>query len=299
MGNLVGRQLAVERRKWPDRPHYRFNDATVLGEDEHGTWLAVPPQPAYLGTEVAFVAQTWAALLIPHNDCWWAAFLLGTGAFDIYVDIGTTPQWEEDRVWMFDLDLDVVRWADRGPEIVDREEFEANAEAYAYPASLMSDATAAADRVFVAMLRGDGPFGSAAAQWTERVSQLADATWLHGSPLRLELLRAGSTITRDPNIARVFSHKPSLVARDDFKRLTHNGTEPGYLYQVVDVSENDVYPHPTSTMDDGIEWLTTRELRLTLLGQTSPIPLEVLTDNAERALRGRLAARSSVEPTDD
>ena len=37
--------------------------------------------------------------------------------------------------------------------------------------------------------------------------------WYHGSPLQLKRLRAGSTITQDRDLARVFSHKPSLVSQ--------------------------------------------------------------------------------------
>lgn len=292
MGIVVGSRVAVERLKWPDRPHYRFNEATVIGEDEHGTWLAVPPQPAYVASEVAFIAQSWAALLIPRTGCWWAAFLLGDGAFDIYVDIGTTPEWDDERVWMFDLDLDVVRWMDRGVEIVDRDEFVTNAAAYAYPDALVDEACRAADGVLDAMRRREGPFGPGADRWIAHVSGIASATWFHGSPLKLDVVRAGCTITRDPNVARVFSHKPSLVARDEFKRLSHNGTGPGYLYRVEDVGNDDIYAHPTSTMDAGIEWLTKRDLALTLITETKPIGIELLRAENEAELRVLAKRRS-------
>ena len=39
--------------------------------------------------------------------------------------------------------------------------------------------------------------------------------WFHGSPLRLETLTTGSTITPLRDLARVFSHKPALVSLDD------------------------------------------------------------------------------------
>jgi len=32
--------------------------------------------------------------------------------------------------------------------------------------------------------------------------------WYHGSPLKLDVLRAGSTMTQWRDLARVFSHKP-------------------------------------------------------------------------------------------
>ncbi len=110
--------------------------------------------------------------------------------------------------------------------------------------------------------------------------------WFHGSPLRLTTLRAGSTITGEQALARVFSHKPQVVSLDGEAgglRLQHNGSLPGYLYAVEDVLPGDVKPHPNSSMPDGLEWLTLRELPLRLLSQTSPQPGELLSqDDIER-----------------
>ena len=40
------------------------------------------------------------------------------------------------------------------------------------------------------------------------------APWYHGSPLALAELLADSTITRDHDLERVFSHKPTIVSQD-------------------------------------------------------------------------------------
>jgi hypothetical protein len=87
--------------------------------------------------------------------------------------------------------------------------------------------------------------------------------WYHGSPYRLEVLRAGSTVTQTRELAEVFSHKPVLVSIEDDGTIRHNGSLPGYLYVVAEpVGPEDVYPHPRTTMGPGFEWLTTRELSL-------------------------------------
>ena len=109
-------------------------------------------------------------------------------------------------------------------------------------------------------------------------------TWFHGSPLRLDVLRTGSTITRDREVARIFSHKPSLVAHDENGRAFHNGTRPGFLYAVEGVSDDDVYPHPRTTMAPGVEWLTRRELALTFLEETCPYEDERLDPEEEESL---------------
>jgi hypothetical protein len=114
--------------------------------------------------------------------------------------------------------------------------------------------------------------------------------WFHGSPLRLAVLTAGSTITPVYDLARVFSHKPSLVSIDEVGgelRLEHNGLQAGWLYRVLDVREEDVHPHPTSSMPEGLEWLTCRDLALELIGAVEIRPEEFLSDETVMRLKKR------------
>jgi len=114
-------------------------------------------------------------------------------------------------------------------------------------------------------------------------------TWYHGSPLKLTTLHEGSTITQKRELARIFSHKPTLVSVSDNGQIKHNGTMPGYLYTVTDeIQLKDVVPHPRTTMAPGDEWLTTRELRLRLLCSTKPAPEEQLTDEEWAVLQKQL-----------
>jgi hypothetical protein len=115
-----------------------------------------------------------------------------------------------------------------------------------------------------------------------------DATrpWYHGSPLKLTVLRAGSTMTQWRSLARAFSHKPAILMISDDRQIRHTGTLPGYLYEIAEpVAAADVVPHPRTTMEGGDEWLTTRNLRLTLIGETQVNPAEVLTDAEVARLR--------------
>ena len=117
-------------------------------------------------------------------------------------------------------------------------------------------------------------------------------TWYHGSPLQLTTLHAGSTITRSRDLARVFSHKPPIVSIGDDGAIQHTGTRPGYLYRVDEpLGPDDVYPHPRTTMQPGLEWLTRRELRLTLIGPTEVRKEELLTEEQIAALRLALDAQ--------
>ncbi|MBT3275413.1 MAG: hypothetical protein HN368_19820 [Spirochaetales bacterium] len=99
-------------------------------------------------------------------------------------------------------------------------------------------------------------------------------TWYHGSPEVLEFLMVGSTITQDKEIARVFSHKPPIVSTwmDNRQKriIKHSGKQCGYLYRIAGkVNPEDIYPHPRTTMEPGMEWLTRRELQVELLTTTN------------------------------
>jgi hypothetical protein len=103
--------------------------------------------------------------------------------------------------------------------------------------------------------------------------------WFHGSPIILDELLEGSTITHDMEIARLFSHKPSLVANDEHGAFLHNGILNGYLYIIDEpVSPDDVYPHPNTTMEPGVEWLIRRPLKVRKISETKPDPTELLSD---------------------
>ncbi len=91
--------------------------------------------------------------------------------------------------------------------------------------------------------------------------------WYHGSDKRFEILKEGSTITQWKELAEAFSHQPSALGYDDKGVIVHNGTEKGYLYIIderIEVGE-DVYQHPTTTMDLNAEFLTKRPLRVRLV----------------------------------
>jgi hypothetical protein len=104
--------------------------------------------------------------------------------------------------------------------------------------------------------------------------------WYHGSPCQLKTLLPGSTVTRDRHLAEVFSHKPTIVSISDDGTIQHNGTMPGLLYRIAEeIRPGDVYPHPNSSMEAGKEWLTSRELRLALIGPVEIVEEERLTED--------------------
>ena len=103
-------------------------------------------------------------------------------------------------------------------------------------------------------------------------------TWYHGSQQELTKLRIGSSITQNRNVAKAFSHKPSLLTQSEGGTVKHDGVTPGYLYTIVDeIGPDDVRPHPHPVNATRWEWLTNRELRLELIEQTIVTDEERLT----------------------
>ncbi len=91
--------------------------------------------------------------------------------------------------------------------------------------------------------------------------------WYHGSNVRFSELREGSTITPWRALAEAFSHKPTKLEYDDDGIIRHNGTEKGYLYRIDEPVDRtiDIDPHPRTTMDENMEFLTKRPLKVRLI----------------------------------
>ncbi len=99
-----------------------------------------------------------------------------------------------------------------------------------------------------------------------------EGTWYHGSDKRFEILREGSTITQWKELAEAFSHQPSALGYDDNGVISHNGTKKGYLYVIEEhvTAGEDVYQHPTTTMDLNAEFLTRRPLKVRCVAELQP-----------------------------
>ncbi|PQP82709.1 hypothetical protein C0Q44_15000 [Paenibacillus sp. PCH8] len=116
--------------------------------------------------------------------------------------------------------------------------------------------------------------------------------WFHGSPMLLNELLVGSTITQDRELARIFSHKPSIVAFDENGTRLHNGKLCGYIYIIdEEITSEDVYPHPATTMNPGEEWLIKRGLKVRKIDETKTRAEEQLSEEEEVELLGNLKNR--------
>ncbi len=117
--------------------------------------------------------------------------------------------------------------------------------------------------------------------------------WYHGSQEKLKNLQAGSSITQNRDVAKAFSHRPSLVSMSEGIgsmsgnfNVKHNGVTPGYLYAVAEeIGPRDVRPHPHPVNSSRWEWLTNRELKLKLIARTTVPERETLTEEETAEIR--------------
>ena len=89
--------------------------------------------------------------------------------------------------------------------------------------------------------------------------------WYHGSNVDIKILREGSTITQWKELAEAFAAKPTLLSYGEiFGPISHNGAEKVILYIIDEplALDIDIYQHPRTSMDKGVEFLTKRPLKL-------------------------------------
>lgn len=98
-------------------------------------------------------------------------------------------------------------------------------------------------------------------------------TWYHGSDKIFDTLEIGSTITQWKDLAEAFSHKPPRLCYSDNGDIIHNGQEIGYLYIIDEpiTINKDIKPHPRTTMDSKVEFLTNRSLSVKLVKELNPL----------------------------
>lgn len=150
------RQVIVELLKYPGRPS-RIATTEFLGEDEYGTWLGADR----------------LVYLIPYEG-WWKARHFPDGGWKI--DITTPATWQEGRVVLEDLALDVRRhhWQ---TWVEDEDEFARAVDSGLYPREVAREARAACDDLLTRLHRE--PFRSVGDVWLGRVpSRFDDAILL-------------------------------------------------------------------------------------------------------------------------
>jgi len=157
----IGAVVRVERRKWPDAPHYGTT-GTVLGHDDRGVWVGTKAGSTIVlpdGSERR--GDRSAIWYVPHDDWYLLHYWHEHPEVLLYVDICTPAVWTERGARTIDLDFDVIVWCEamgRGIELVDVNEFEEHRVALGYPDALVADARRAAADVLERVRAARPPF---------------------------------------------------------------------------------------------------------------------------------------------
>ena len=164
--------IEIDFRKWISRPHWRF-EMRFLAEDRWGTWLWTPPgSTARRGEEPVRTFNHLNVKLVAPGE-WWTAIWNDSGKYDLYVDVVTPPAWNRSRVTMIDLDLDVVRLADRRVVVADEPEFAAHQKAYSYPRAIVDKTRKVTDDLQRLISAGAEPFNEVGAARMQAAAALA------------------------------------------------------------------------------------------------------------------------------
>ncbi|MCP3995241.1 MAG: DUF402 domain-containing protein [bacterium] len=137
-----------------------------LGEDEHGVWLYAPADTiAQRGHEPPRQIEAGFVLLVPEDEWWIAEFYWDHPWHSVYINIGTPPVCDGDRVSQVDLDLDVARLLDGSVKVLDEDEFLEHQVRYEYPVELIATTREVTERAVRLVAERVEPFGNASVRW--------------------------------------------------------------------------------------------------------------------------------------
>ncbi len=150
--------------KWDGSLHWHFR-LQLLGEDEHGVWLAAPSGTSLQrGDEPPTTEHDGFLVLVPPMDTWMALWNVEDDP-ELYVDVTSVAQWSGDEVTAVDFDLDVVRYRDGRVALLDEDEFEEHQVEFGYPGAVVETVAATAQRLLDVVACRVEPFGTHALRW--------------------------------------------------------------------------------------------------------------------------------------
>lgn len=170
-GLQPGQLVVARNRKWNGKAHWVV-PGRYIGEDGHGWWIFQGTNEFCSRPGAAFYTASDAVLLVPRAGDWVATFYDSAhpSGVRVYVDLAVGHEWTEIRpavteFHVIDMDLDVIRMAERGVFIDDQDEFAEHRIAMNYPDRLVEDVQAAADELYQAVKAQHAPFDGTDVEW--------------------------------------------------------------------------------------------------------------------------------------
>ena len=168
------RPVTVQFLKYPDSIHWGF-DAVYLGEDDFGSWVALPAGSRRWKGEGEVHPTRFDAVFCAPWEGWWHLHYSGSAdtSYSHFIDIATPPVWVTDnRYEMIDLDLDVAVRLDGEVIVEDEDEFQLHQVIYGYPQEMIDRALAETRHIVEALRQRKEPFFEVADSW---LAQIGDA----------------------------------------------------------------------------------------------------------------------------
>ncbi|MCB5280517.1 DUF402 domain-containing protein [Arthrobacter sp. AL08] len=170
--DLVPGDLVVSRnRKWNGKAHWVV-PGTYLGEDVHGWWIFQGTNEFCSRPGAAFYTESDAVLLVPRSGEYVATFYAAghPAGVRVYVDLATDHGWRTIRpgvteFHLIDMDLDVIRTAERGVYVDDEDEFAEHRVEMDYPEDVAARISAASDQLYQAVKAEQPPFDGTDREW--------------------------------------------------------------------------------------------------------------------------------------
>jgi hypothetical protein len=170
-GLQPGQLVVARNRKWNGKAHWVV-PGRYIGEDRHGWWIFQGTNEFCSRPGAAFYTASDAVLLVPRSGDWVATFYDSAHPIGVrvYVDLAVGHEWTDIRpavteFHVIDMDLDVIRMAERGVFIDDQDEFAEHRIAMNYPDRLVDDIQAAADELYQAVKAQHAPFDGTDVEW--------------------------------------------------------------------------------------------------------------------------------------
>lgn len=167
----IGDLVVARNRKYDGGAHWVV-PGRYLGADESGHWIFQGTHEFISRPGAALYTESDAILLIPHTGDWVATFYDETHPFgvELYIDLASELSWKRIRehvieFHMIDMDLDVIRTAQDGLFVDDRDEFVEHAAAMSYPQALMEHTENTCAALVESVAAGQAPFDGRHTAW--------------------------------------------------------------------------------------------------------------------------------------
>jgi hypothetical protein len=166
--------IEVRGYKWPLRPTH-ISVTRLLGEDNFGQWLGVKQGDPWRSADHSRsgVFEQSFVKVVPSGTYWTACFNLVDPVVDI--DIVLPVRWVGHVLEEVDLELDILRSADGGVHIRDRDEFNRVRTEWNMPNDIAAAAEATCEQVHALVQRDTEPFHSVGHAWLARFLAGANA----------------------------------------------------------------------------------------------------------------------------